>query len=61
MYQASSSLRRMAGSSDAGDSNSDWASLAMLCELIRWAQTVDLGKLPSSHPRRGVITGGRER
>ena len=61
MFQASSSLRRMAGPSDAGDSNSDWASLAMLGELTRWAQTFDLGRLPSPHPRRDLITGGRER
>ena len=34
--------------------------LAMQQDLTRWAQAVDLGKLPTLRPRRGLSPGGME-
>jgi hypothetical protein len=44
-----------------GDGTLDRVSLTMRQDLTRWAQAVDLGKLPIFRPRRGLSPGGMER
>ena len=43
-----------------GDGSLDRVSVTMRQDLTRWAQAVDLGKLPSLRPRRGLSPGGME-
>jgi hypothetical protein len=43
-----------------GDGTLDRVPLAMQRDLTRWAQEVDLGKLPSLRPRHGLSEGGIE-
>jgi len=43
-----------------GDGTLDRVSLPMRQDLTRWAQAVDLGKLPKLRPRRGLSAGGME-
>ena len=43
-----------------GDGTLDRVSLTMRQDLTRWAQAVDLGKLPKLRPRRGLSPGGME-
>jgi hypothetical protein len=43
-----------------GDGTLDRIPLAMRRDLTHWAQAVDLGKLPSLHPQRGLSPGGME-
>jgi hypothetical protein len=43
-----------------GDGTLDRVPLAMQRDLTRWAQEVDLGKLPALRPRRGLSPGGME-
>ena len=43
-----------------GDGTLDRVPLAMQRDLTRWAQAVDLGKLPRLRPRRGLSPGGME-
>jgi Nucleotidyl transferase AbiEii toxin, Type IV TA system len=43
-----------------GDGTLDRVSVAMRQDLTRWAQAVDLGKLPKLRSRRGLSTGGME-
>lgn len=43
-----------------GDGTLDRVPLAMRRDLTRWAQVVDLGKLPALRPRHGLSTGGME-
>jgi hypothetical protein len=44
-----------------GDGTLDRVPVAMQHDLTRWAQAVDLTKLPALHPRRGLNPGGLER
>ena len=44
-----------------GDGTLDRVPLAMQRDLTRWAQAVDLGKLPALHQLRGLSPGGMER
>ena len=44
-----------------GDGTLDRVPAAMQRDLTRWAQAVDLGQLPSLHPRCGLTPGGLER
>jgi Nucleotidyl transferase AbiEii toxin, Type IV TA system len=44
-----------------GDGTLDRISLNMRQDLTRWAQAVNLGKLPRLRPRRGLSPGGMER
>ena len=43
-----------------GDGTLDRVPPAMRRDLTRWAQVVDLGKLPALRPRHGLSTGGME-
>jgi hypothetical protein len=43
-----------------GDGTLDRVSLTMRQDLTRWAQAVDLAKLPKLRPRRGLSAGGME-
>src|SRR5271165_294785 len=43
-----------------GDGTLSRVPAAMQRDLTRWAQAVDLGKLPSLHPRGGLSPGGLE-
>jgi hypothetical protein len=44
-----------------GDGTLQRVPAAMQKDLTRWAQTVDLAKLPLLHPRRGLSPEGQER
>ena len=44
-----------------GDGTLDRVPVPMQRDLIRWAQTIDLEKLPTLHPKRGLSPGGMER
>ncbi len=44
-----------------GDGTLSRVPAAMQRDLTRWAQAVDLGKLPALHPRGGLSPGGLER
>ena len=44
-----------------GDGSLSRVPAAMQKDLTRWAQAVDLYKLPILHPRRGLSPGGLER
>jgi hypothetical protein len=44
-----------------GDGTLNRVPPAMQKDLTRWAQAVDLSKLPVLHPRRGLSPGGLER
>jgi hypothetical protein len=44
-----------------GDGTLDRVPAGMQGDLARWAQTVDLRKLPVLHPKRGLSPGGLER
>jgi len=44
-----------------GDGTLNRVPAAMQQDLTRWAQGVDLAKLPTLHPRRGLSPGGLER
>jgi hypothetical protein len=41
-----------------GDGTLDRVSIAMQRDLTGWARAVDLGKLPTLHPRRGLSPEG---
>ena len=41
-----------------GDGTLDRVPSAMRKDLVRWAQAVDLAKLPNLHPRRNLSPGG---
>jgi hypothetical protein len=43
-----------------GDGTLDRVPLAMRRDLTRWAQAVELGKLPALRRRRGLSPGGTE-
>ena len=43
-----------------GDGTVSRVPAAMQKDLTRWAQAVDLSKLPAMHPRRGLGLGGLE-
>jgi hypothetical protein len=43
-----------------GDGTLDRVTLAMRRDLTRYAQAVDLGKLPALRPRHGLSAGGME-
>lgn len=44
-----------------GDGTLDRVPATMQRDLTRWAQAIDLAKLPALHPRRGLSPGGLER
>ena len=44
-----------------GDGTLDRVPVGMQRDLTRWAQAVDLNKLPVLHPKRGLRPGGMER
>ena len=44
-----------------GDGTLDRVSVSMQRDLTRWAQAVDLDKLPRFHSQRGLRSGGMER
>jgi hypothetical protein len=44
-----------------GDGTLSRVSAAMQSDLTRWAQAIDLSKLPTMRPRRGLGPGGMER
>jgi hypothetical protein len=44
-----------------GDGTLDRVSVSMQRDLTRWAQAIDLGKLPRLHSQRGLHPGGMER
>jgi hypothetical protein len=44
-----------------GDGTLDRVPARMQRDLTRWAQAVELGKLPVLHPKRGLSPGGLER
>lgn len=44
-----------------GDGTLDRVPIAMQRDLVGWARAVDLGKLPTLHPRRGLSPEGLER
>ncbi len=44
-----------------GDGTLDRVPGAIQRDLIRWAQAVDLAKLPTLRPQRGLSPGGLER
>lgn len=44
-----------------GDGNLSRVPVGMQTDLTRWAQAVDLSKVPILHPRSGLSPGGLER